>query len=259
MLLDHLKEIIPKKASLSQTLSDAGYYSLLSGGKRIRPLIPLLIIAGHGVAIPPYLDAICSLELIHTYSLIHDDLPSMDDDDFRRGKPSLHKAFSESTAILTGDFFLTYAFELIGRSLITPEMKVDLIVSLSSYSGALGLIGGQIEDLAESPKTVAVLEQMYTKKTSALFSCALDFGAIMTSDIRHKKLLHEIGIHMGIIYQYLDDLSDLDGCMNTSLQSEAKERLLFHEEQLKEKTALLTPGYHLLISYLFNELFATTL
>lgn len=257
--MNHLEEIIPKKTFYSQTLSNAGDYSLLSGGKRIRPLIPLLIIAGHGVEIEPYLDVICSLELIHTYSLIHDDLPSMDDDDFRRGKPSLHKAFSESTAILTGDFLLTYPFELIGRAKIPSEMKVDLIVSLSSYSGALGLIGGQIEDLAGGATTIPLLEEMYRKKTSALFSCALDFGAILINDTHHRNLLCEIGTHMGIIYQYLDDLSDSDGCSQTSLQSQAKDRLFFHEKQLKEKTDLLPSGYHLLTSYLFNELFAPTL
>ncbi len=219
-------------------------------------MLPLLILAGHGRDISSFLDVICALELIHTYSLIHDDLPSMDDDDFRRGKPSLHRAYEESTAILTGDFLLTYSFELIAKSRhLDATLKAELIYSLSHFGGGKGLIGGQIEDMAQEASSYHDLEIMYAKKTAALFSCALDFGALLCSDLSRRMALQNLGFHMGILYQHLDDIQDQDSHFSLISPLERKARCNFHFEQMKEICLSLPNEYESLKTYVFNHLF----
>ena len=192
-----------ERSGASNELKEAAEYALFSGGKRIRPLCTLALLQDLGADPQLGLDAVCALELVHTYSLVHDDLPCMDDDDFRRGKPSLHKAFSEATAVLTGDFFLTLSFEILADCGST-----SLVGILSRAAGARGLVEGQMMDLTHSGDYVSCS----LLKTGALFSAAFAFaGAIAGKPI---DPLARLGAQYGLIYQWLDDLEDGDTCVD---------------------------------------------
>ena len=187
-------------------LAQAALYSL-DGGKRLRPLLCLAVLDLYDVEYEKGLYPAAALEMVHTYSLIHDDLPCMDDDDERRNKPTLHKAYSESLAVLTGDFLLTYAFEtLVSAPNLSDTQKTALIKTLATRSGADGMIGGQILDLEESSHG---WEEMVLKKTGALFSTALEFGAIIAGV--DGKIFKDLGEYLGLAFQLLDDLADGDG------------------------------------------------
>ncbi|KKL60164.1 hypothetical protein LCGC14_2208080, partial [marine sediment metagenome] len=189
-------------------------YSLLSSGKRLRPLLVLATVEAFNKNIDLALDPAISLELIHTYSLIHDDLPCMDDDDFRRGKPSLHKAYPEWLAVLTGDYLLTYAFEIITNAKnLADTKKVKLIRALTKYSGGDGLIAGQVIDLSYEGKEIDFekLKFMHLNKTAKLFLAAIEFGCIIsdaTNDTTNKFV--EFAKNMGLAFQFFDDISDYD-------------------------------------------------
>ncbi len=209
-----LKELIPKNSSYQKVLFEAASYSLLSSGKRLRPLLVLATLEAFNKDINLALDPAISLELIHTYSLIHDDLPCMDDDDFRRGKPSLHKAYPEWLAVLTGDYLLTYAFEIITNSEnLDDTKKVKLIRVLTKYSGGDGLIAGQVVDLSYEGKEIEFekLKFMHLNKTAKLFMAAIEFGCIISdaSDDITKKFV-EFAENMGLAFQFFDDISDYD-------------------------------------------------
>ncbi len=184
-------------------LQKAAFYSLFPGGKRLRPKMLLSIAGDIG------LDAACAIELIHTYTLIHDDLPAMDDDDFRRGKPSLHKAFDEATAILTGDLLLTLAFEVIAKSPLPSPLSLELIRLISNYIGGNGLIQGQILDLTSKNPLWEEYQHIALKKTADLFTVALIVGAriknLPETDI---ALYTQFGQTFGLLYQIKDDLED---------------------------------------------------
>ena len=161
----------------------AARYSLLSSGKRLRPMLVLAVCESFGIDQDHALIPACALEMIHTYSLIHDDLPCMDDDDLRRGQPTLHKVYPEWHALLTGDFLLTYAFELLSTApLLDTHQKLDLIKSLAKHAGAHGMIGGQMIDLLSKEQTVdwKVLEQMHLGKTAGLIVAAKTPAARLT-------------------------------------------------------------------------------
>ena len=209
-----LKELIPKNSSYQKVLFEAASYSLLSSGKRLRPLLVLATLEAFNKDINLALDPSISLELIHTYSLIHDDLPCMDDDDFRRGKPSLHKAYPEWLAVLTGDYLLTYAFEIITNAKnLDDTKKVKLIRALTKYSGGEGLIAGQVVDLSYEGKEIDFekLKFMHLNKTAKLFMAAIEFGCIISdaSDETTKKFI-EFAKNMGLAFQFFDDISDYD-------------------------------------------------
>ncbi|NGX32979.1 MAG: Farnesyl diphosphate synthase [Candidatus Anoxychlamydiales bacterium] len=207
-----LKELIPKNNSYQKALFEAASYSLLSSGKRLRPLLVLATLEAFNKDINLALDPAISLELIHTYSLIHDDLPCMDDDDFRRGKPSLHKAHPEWLAVLTGDYLLTYAFEIITNTKnLDDTKKVKLIRALTKYSGGDGLIAGQVVDLSYEGKEIDFekLKFMHLNKTAKLFMAAIEFGCIISDasdDITNKFAL--FAKNMGLAFQFFDDISD---------------------------------------------------
>lgn len=189
-------------------LRDAIKYSLLAGGKRIRPILFLEVIKSYGLNPLDYLDIAISLELIHTYSLIHDDLPSMDNDSIRRGKPTLHIAYGESTAILAGDALLTDSFRLISSSLILDSnIKTKLIEVLSEKTGSNGMIMGQMLDLASEGVELSLfdLDQMYEKKTSNLIVASLVMGAIV-SDEKNTQLWSNLGFILGLLFQIQDDV-----------------------------------------------------
>ena len=184
----------------------------LKEGKRLRPLLLLTAALSYGVSIEKALEPACAWELVHTYSLIHDDLPCMDDDDERRGRRALHRAFEEWHAVLTGDFLLTYAFELISCAPhLQDSIKLKLITLLARSSGSEGMIGGQMLDLSLNPSDTnwQLLKRLHLKKTGALFSSALEAGAILSSaPTQDCLLLKELGELLGLRYQLSDDLTD---------------------------------------------------
>lgn len=196
-------------------LKESMMYSLQAGGKRLRPLLLLASFKMYQQDIRPILKTAIALEMIHTYSLIHDDLPSMDDDDYRRGEPTNHKMFDEATAILAGDALLTYSFELIANdAYLMDTQKAQLIADLSKASGPLGMVGGQFLDLeAENkPLTIAELEHIHTLKTGQLISFAVKSGAYIAhaspSTLSH---LEEFSYYIGILFQVQDDILDVVG------------------------------------------------
>jgi geranylgeranyl diphosphate synthase type II len=206
-----------QKADTSETLWKAMRYALFPGGKRIRPLLAIASCETLGGESLEILPAASALELIHTYSLIHDDLPAMDDDDMRRGKPSAHMAFGEATAILAGDALLTLAFEILS---VYPEgkqyneRKLKIIEILSSACGMKGLIDGQIMDLHfEGRKTSSSdLETMHFKKTGTLIRVCLQAGATMAKASEEEdQMMSRFGEKIGLAFQITDDLLDAQG------------------------------------------------
>jgi geranylgeranyl diphosphate synthase, type II len=212
-----LQHLIPPSRS---KLFEMAQYSL-RGGKLLRPLLMLSVLEAYGIPLSQGLFPACALEMVHTYSLIHDDLPCMDDDDERRGKPSLHRAYPESHAVLTGDFLLTYAFEVLAKCPdLDAETRLELIITLAKRSGNSGMIGGQILDLegADTPETIRV---MHLKKTAAMITASLEFGAIVAQE--DPLIFREIGNDLGLSFQIVDDLLDQDGMV-----------LIFGEEKTRE-------------------------
>ncbi|HEY3346060.1 MAG TPA: farnesyl diphosphate synthase [Nitrospirota bacterium] len=198
-------------------------YSLEAGGKRVRPV--LAIAAAEAVTgkqaqdIPGLMAAACSLEFIHTYSLVHDDLPAMDDDDFRRGRPTNHKVFGEAVAILAGDALLTYAFELLADPKYSGGMdsarSVAVIREIAYAAGSMGMVGGQVVDIeSEGGGEVdfATLEYIHTHKTGALILASVRTGAIAAgADGRQLDALSRFGTHAGLAFQVADDILDIIG------------------------------------------------
>lgn len=196
-------------------LFTAARYSLLAPAKRMRPLMLAAVAGGYGAPLEAILPPACALEMIHTYSLVHDDLPCMDDDDLRRGRPTLHKIYPEWHALLAGDFLLTYAFEVMADSPnLTSDQKVALISLLSKHSGAHGMIGGQMIDLLSTGSAIpfSTLELMHRCKTAALISAALCCGAIVANAPKKDiELLKKAGEAIGFAFQLIDDVLDYEG------------------------------------------------
>ena len=173
-----------KKLQAPSVVKEAMIYSLEAGGKRIRPMLVFAVLSSFGVDVERGIPAAAAIEMIHTYSLIHDDLPCMDDDDLRRGKPTNHKVFGEAVAVLAGDALLTYSFQLIAEMNhpdVTPEMKLELIAEISKSAGAEGMVGGQIADMEGENKqlTLEELEYMHEHKTGKLLQASILSGAIL--------------------------------------------------------------------------------
>lgn len=208
-----LNHLITEKDVPYNTLLKAARYSLLASAKRLRPILALATAETLGVHRDQALDPACALEMIQTYSLIHDDLPCMDDDDFRRGKPSLHKAFSESHAVLAGDFLLTFSFEVIANAPFqSPQQKVELINLLAKNCGVEGMIGGQIMDMESEDKSIQLehLREMHERKTGALILASIEFGAIVANATElYKSILREFGKEIGLAFQMIDDILDV--------------------------------------------------
>jgi geranylgeranyl diphosphate synthase, type II len=190
-------------------------YSLFAGGKRIRPL--LAIAAAEAVSDSPsgIENAACSLELIHTYSLIHDDLPALDNDDLRRGRPTCHKVFGDAMAILAGDALLTLAFEVLGRlEEIDANRRVRLVEELARASGTVGgMIGGQVNDIQGEGKhpTAELLDSIHRAKTGALLRASVRIGALYAgADTHQLAALTRFGEHAGLAFQIVDDVLDVE-------------------------------------------------
>jgi geranylgeranyl pyrophosphate synthase len=196
-------------------LLEAVRYSLLAPGKRLRPLLAVAAAEAVGGADDHALVACCAVELVHCYSLIHDDLPAMDDDDFRRGRPSNHKAFGEATAILAGDALLTLAFQWIAEAGIASGRDAAFLratLALAAGAGMRGMVRGQARDLGEpAPATVAGLERLHTEKTAALFRAAVEIGgAVGGGRAPEIEALAAFGERFGVAFQHADDLDDAD-------------------------------------------------
>jgi geranylgeranyl pyrophosphate synthase len=197
-------------------LSDCSDYALAGGGKHIRPI--LVYCAAHALdpaAEPETVDPLaCALELIHTYSLIHDDLPAMDDDDLRRGKPSLHKAYDEATAILVGDGLQTRAFELLADAPnLTAEQKIRMVKVLAQASGMEGMVGGQYIDIQATGTDMSLeqLQAMHSMKTGALIQASLALGGIAANGTEEQlAALDEYGTYIGLAFQVADDILDVE-------------------------------------------------
>ena len=213
-----LEQRLPDAAIQPQRLHQAMRYAVQSGGKRIRPV--LVYAAGAAVGVPPEtLDApACAVELIHAYSLIHDDLPAMDDDDLRRGKPTCHKAFDEATAILAGDALQALAFQLLAQDSDTeadPDNRLRRITLLAQASGSRGMVGGQAIDLDAVGRELnqAELENMHIHKTGALLRASVLLGALSGPplDERHRDRLDHYAKCIGLAFQIRDDILDVVG------------------------------------------------
>ncbi len=208
--LDHY---LPRASARPATLHQAMRYSLFAGGKRLRPALCLAAAEACGGSRAEAMPLACAVECIHTYSLIHDDLPAMDNDDFRRGKPTNHKVFGEGIAILAGDALLTIAFEMVTAARGWPRYPHQrLIRDLAAAAGSRQLVGGQVADLeAEGrPVTPAQLRYIHERKTSALLCCAVRLGG-MSANCPPAQLaaLSDFGRHVGLAFQVIDDILDV--------------------------------------------------
>lgn len=195
-------------------LRQAIRHSLLAPGKRLRPLLTLMAAEACGSEIEAAVPAACAVEMVHAYSLIHDDLPAMDDDDLRRGRPTCHKAFGEGNAILAGDALLTRAFEVIATD-VRPEVAARCCAMLAVAAGASQMVGGQADDLAaEEQETGGLdeLEKIHRRKTGAMLEVSLQLGGVIASATPEQlNALQQFGRNLGLAFQVVDDLLDFDG------------------------------------------------
>ena len=206
----HLTQLIEKRTSDSR-LKEAMLYAVQSGGKRIRPLLTLAVGASGTSRNEAALDLACALEMIHTYSLIHDDLPGMDDDDLRRGRPTLHKAFDEATAILAGDALLTLAFEVAANANLQAHQLVEAVKILSTASGMSGMISGQMKDIASEEATITLeqMKEIHREKTGELLLAAVRLGNLFIDDAKIKEAFVSYATHFGLAFQIQNDLQDV--------------------------------------------------
>ncbi len=209
-----LGRLVPPETAPPETIHRAMRYSLFAGGKRIRPILSMEAARTVSDATEGVVTAACSLELIHTYSLIHDDLPALDNDDYRRGKLTNHKVFGEAMAILAGDSLLTLAFQVLSELRVSDDRKVRLIAELSTASGTVGgMIGGQVADLEGEgkPPDAALLESIHRAKTGALLRASLRMGAIYAGASETEySALSRYGERIGLAFQIVDDVLDVE-------------------------------------------------
>lgn len=205
---EKLGQLLPPAGS---RIGDAMRYTTLNGGKRLRAALAYACALDFSLSYTDTDHAACALECIHAYSLIHDDLPAMDNDDWRRGKPSNHKAFDQATAILAGDALNTLAFELLCQSPHSATVQISQIQILSRAAGWQGMVGGQMLDMLSTGKTIdfAALQSIHHSKTGALIQAALHLGCRPAADyLLHRHNLNTIGHMLGILYQIIDDILD---------------------------------------------------
>ncbi|WP_144547622.1 polyprenyl synthetase family protein [Bacillus sp. X1(2014)] len=217
LLLDSELRTLVNKLDAPPIIKESMIYSLEAGGKRIRPLLLFATLDAFGVEPQKGLLAASAIEMIHTYSLIHDDLPSMDNDDLRRGKPTNHKVFGDAIAILAGDALLTYSFEVIGK--IPPEIasdatKLKLVIEIAKAAGTEGMVGGQVADMEGEGKSLTLeeLEYIHIHKTGKLLRFSVLAGAIMAGASQDQlENLSAFAHHLGLAFQIQDDILDLVG------------------------------------------------
>jgi len=212
-----LDTILPKPDEYPEIIHRAMRYSVFAGGKRLRPILALASAEAVGGKEEEILPIACSLELIHTYSLIHDDLPAMDNDDFRRGKPTSHRVFGEAIAILAGDALLTLAFEQLAavpEDLVPPERKIKVIKEIASASGSRGMVGGQVVDIESEGKKVNLptVTYIHQAKTGRLITASVRIGGIVAGATPSQlDALSVYGENVGLAFQIIDDILDITG------------------------------------------------
>lgn len=211
-----LDRFLPKTAERPERLHEAMRYSVFAGGKRLRPILLLAACETVGGTPEHALPAACAIEMIHSYSLIHDDLPAMDDDDMRRGRPTNHKIFGEATAILAGDALLTDAFALCstaaGQGTVSFEACLEVQRLLAESAGSRGMVGGQLVDMESEHQSVdlATLEFIHSRKTGALILAAVEIGAVLGgADHAQRRALRAYGQAAGMAFQIADDILDV--------------------------------------------------
>lgn len=268
-----IEEAMPvyiEKLQAPETLKKAMLYSLEAGGKRLRPILVLAVLHTYKQAEDAGIATACAIEMIHTYSLIHDDLPCMDDDDLRRGKPTNHKVFGEAMAVLAGDGLLTQSFSLIVNDpFSSSEKKLRIISELVLSAGAEGMVGGQVADMEGESKNLSLheLQYIHENKTAKLLSFSIISGAILAGAPEEDiEKLRKYAYHIGIAFQIQDDILDIEGSQEIigkpvgsdttnekttypsllTIQG-AKEKLSDHIEQAKEFVDSLSVPAELLI------------
>jgi geranylgeranyl diphosphate synthase type II len=210
----HLDKLLPAESVQPSSIHTAMRYSVFAGGKRVRPILCLESARIFEADVVPALFPGCAIELIHTYSLIHDDLPALDNDDLRRGKPTSHKEFGEATAILAGDALLTLAFETIAAAPVGAERRVAMVTEIATAAGTLkGMVGGQVADLEAEGKPVSpeMLEYIHRSKTAALIRASITSGALCAgAPVEDVARLRRFGETIGWAFQVTDDILDVE-------------------------------------------------
>jgi geranylgeranyl diphosphate synthase type II len=214
-----LDRFLPVETELPHNLHKAMRYSVFAGGKRVRPILMLAACQAVGGDTERAVPAACAMEMIHTYSLIHDDLPAMDDDDFRRGNPTSHKVFGEAVAILAGDALLTEAFKLISDPRfaieVPPAARLDVIHEIATCAGSQGMVGGQVVDMESEGKAdidLPTVQYIHTHKTGALIKASVVAGAILGgADEQKQAAIKRYGEAAGLAFQIADDILDIVG------------------------------------------------
>jgi len=214
-----LERFLPPEDTPPPTVHRAMRYSVMAGGKRLRPILVIAGAEAVGGTLATVVPAACALELIHTYSLIHDDLPAMDDDDYRRGRLTNHKVFGEAIAILAGDALLTLAFRLVAdNTALVNDARVlrDVVAELADAAGTSGMVGGQVVDIESEGKaiTTETLEYIHRHKTAALIRASLRVGALLAGgDGKAVAAIGEAGSDLGLAFQIVDDILDVEGSL----------------------------------------------
>jgi geranylgeranyl diphosphate synthase type II len=228
---DYIDRYLPPESTPPETISRAVRYSLFAGGKRLRPLLVLSAAEAVGGAIEDALPAAAAFEMIHTYSLIHDDLPAMDDDSLRRGRPTSHVVFGEAIAILAGDALQSHAFALLADPpppfRVSAERRLRAVAELASAAGARGMVGGQVFDLESEGQAVdaAQLERIHRHKTGALIRAAARVGAIVGGASEEQvDRLTRFAEEAGLAFQIVDDILDIEGSPETLGKSAGKDQ-----------------------------------
>jgi geranylgeranyl diphosphate synthase type II len=213
-----LDRVLPAESEAPGNIHRAMRYSVLAGGKRLRPILVIAGAEATGGDAALVLPTACALELIHTYSLIHDDLPAMDDDDYRRGQLTSHKMFGEAVAILTGDALVTLAFQLIAGTTADPAVVCQVLATVAEAAGTRGMVGGQVVDIESEGKTITpeVLEFIHRHKTAALIRAALCAGAMLAGAKPDAlQAVRGAGEALGLAFQIVDDILDVEGSLAT--------------------------------------------
>ncbi len=201
------------KFKCDDKLKESIHYSLISDGKYIRPLLFLSYLEDNDIDYTEYLNVAMAIEMIHSYSLIHDDMPCIDDDDYRRGKLSTHKKFGQDIALLTGDALLTNAFSILVNNNLSSNTQINLVSKLANYAGIEGMVDGQIKDIINDIKGIDDVKDIHLKKTALLISFSLEAASLIVSDKKEEELSNFANI-IGLTYQmqddYLDEYSNTD-------------------------------------------------
>jgi len=224
-----LDEYLPSDSSGPRVLIDAMRYTLFAGGKRLRPLLAIIgyELSGGKNLRDELLPIACGIEMIHTFSLIHDDLPAMDNDDFRRGKPTNHKVFGEAIAILAGDALFGHAFYTMVRSTIPPERMVRVIREITDAIGLDGMLGGQVADVTGENKepSAEIVRYIHSRKTGKFIRASLKAGGIAAGAPQHiLDVFHSVGDKIGLTFQIVDDILDEIGDKSKLGKSVGKDR-----------------------------------